>query len=87
VLDKVPRREFVRCQHGSTSPYNLCIFAHIAVFAAGHNMKCGSAVMCPWDQLLCIQGIAQGEGVCVNVTWDDGRFGAAMDQLLGCGGL
>lgn len=50
-------------------------------------MKCGSAVMCPWDQLLCIQGIAQGEGVCVNVTWDDGRFGAAMDQLLGCGGL
>lgn len=42
--------------------------------------------MRPRNQLLRIQGIAQGERVCADVAGDDGGFGAAMDELR-CGGL
>jgi hypothetical protein len=81
MLDKVSRRKFIRCQHAWASPYDLCILAQIAVLAADHDMIRCPAVMCPRNQLLRIQGIAQGEWICADVAWDDGGFGAAMDEL------
>lgn len=38
VFDKVPRREFIRCQHARASPYDLCILAQVAVLAADYHM-------------------------------------------------
>jgi hypothetical protein len=86
VLDKVLRCKFVRCQHASTRPYDLCVVAQIALLAADYDVVCCSAIVRPCNQLLRVQGIAQSERVCTDVAWYNGGFGAAMDQLW-CRGL